>query len=901
MKKIFFFCIAVSSNLYAQPPANSVVPHDLDYYTEDIRNTHLIFTESNLKFARQTAEIELTLQPLFEQMFGYAMDETLNVGLISERNQIANGFSTQYPNNRQINYVGGALLIDYFSSTSWLNTLLYHETAHNYQLNAKASTVSQRLHSVFGNGTFIIPWFIVPNILESSFLLEGNAVLNESWHGNGGRLYSGRFKAATLQQAKAGYLQRERVYNNNLDFLYGSHFYTLGGYYQYFLAQNYGLENTNHYWHALSQYWSWPFFTNSASREAVGVDFDTTFTSWREQMENDAAKLTDVDGDAVANTQFYYPINGNANEIYFIINESGRGFPELVVFDKVSGKIKRTRVSFNAGKVVKLTDGRYATQASDKTSPWRVYQGLFDADALIIEGTQSKIIEGYLHDGSEVYFDVPSSYDQPQLYVGNQFYAQLNSSVFISDNDDLYYFVQGVNKDRTLYKNTTPLFTIKGFYSYVSGVDSKGAIYFIANSKYGSGLFRFSNDKITRAHAADTIFDARLIDDDTALVAVMGSDEYSYKKIELEIIEEAPHEVTLFVESQPYYRSAKPSLNPATTHELTLDHPYHSLAEMNYSATNIFMGNDNEAGFIYDLSVSFADPLTQNALSFFALRNLDEYTLGGASYGNNQYFIQYSLAAYGVIDRPDDNGAIITDERNSGLIANAYLPFVEMGHYYATLRGSYYQDYESNSRKPLSFALDLARDEQYGASLYRNFLLYASPYTASDRGDTSIGSELAFEHSMGNEFYFGLNGQYSRSDADTAIESRGIKLVKSQSIRFADSDPATVVMPGLKNTAYFKSIGKSSVSLKKVFNLSKYYFTFPGSLRRESLYANYNYYQLETFGAGDEQVNEVILGTLLDTLWISKIPIPISLEYIYNDNEKLAEKNNVRLNIGFTF
>ena len=143
-------------------------------------------------------------------------DLTLYVGLISDYNQIANGFSTQWPNNRQINYVGGTQLVDYFTTTSWLDTLLYHETAHNYQVNVKGSVVSRSLHSVFGNGTFIVPIpLAVPNAMENSFMLEGNAVLNESWHGNGGRLYSGRLKAQTLLQAKAGNIVASDVYNRS--------------------------------------------------------------------------------------------------------------------------------------------------------------------------------------------------------------------------------------------------------------------------------------------------------------------------------------------------------------------------------------------------------------------------------------------------------------------------------------------------------------------------------------------------------------------------------------------------------------------------------------------------------------------------------------------------------------
>jgi len=48
-------------------------------------------------------------------------------------------------------------------------------------------------HRVLGNTPFthigILPIFPIPNIMINPFLLEGNAVLNESRFGNGGRLY----------------------------------------------------------------------------------------------------------------------------------------------------------------------------------------------------------------------------------------------------------------------------------------------------------------------------------------------------------------------------------------------------------------------------------------------------------------------------------------------------------------------------------------------------------------------------------------------------------------------------------------------------------------------------------------------------------------------------------------
>ncbi len=893
--------LLMSASLHAAVPANSVVSHDNAYYTHAVRNTQLIFSEENLPFATLAAKIELSLQPLYEDVFGYQMDEILYVALGSQHNQITNGFSTQFPNNRQINYIGGALAVDFFSSTSWLKTLLYHESAHNYQLNAKGSSVSRGLHAVIGNGSLLLPWIVLPNIVESPFLLEGNAVLNESWHGNGGRLYSGRFKAALLQQAKAGYLLPERVYNDNLEFLYGSHFYTLGGHYQYFLAENYGLHNTNSYWLQHSANWVLPFMTNVATQQSIGVDFNTAFAAWREHMQAEATAMIDVAGEALASTQFYSFINANADEIYFIINESGRGFPELVVYDKASTKLTRSAASFHAGKVIKLADARYVTQASDNTSPWRIHAGLYDDAGFIVEGTQSRVVEGYLSDGRAVYFDVPRSYDQPQLFVGDEFYAQVNSSVLISAHDDLYYFVQGDNKQRTLYKNRQALFTIKGFYSHVIGVDSRGAVYFIANSAHGSSLYRYDNGKLTRAHGADTIFDARLINEHSALVAVMGADAYSFKQIELREIDAAPYEVSLFFENAAYYRAADPELHAIEIAKLTLDDAYSSLLDMHYSGTNLGFANDEEAGFVYDISAVFSDALTQNQLSLFALRNTDEVTLGGISYGNNQYFVRYSLSAYAVIDQPA-LAPTATDRRDNGIIANASLPFIDAGHYTAALRASYFEDYVSNSRTPRAWVLDVRESEHYGVSFYRNFLLHASPYTTTDRGDTSNGGVAAFEYGFANEFYVGINGQASHSDATTTVNSRGVKLTDNEFDRFKDSDPATVVMPGLKHTLFFSSVSKAGLQLKQVFNLSKYYFVFPGSLRREAVYLNFNAYQLEPFASAEPiRVKEAILGINFDTLWVNRLPIPISLEYIHSDNATIAERNSVRLTVAAQF
>jgi len=877
---------------------SSVVPCDQPYFTAQVRNCELIYTQKNLPFAREAAAVEEQLQPLYENTYGYRMDETLYVGLISDANQISNGFSTPYPNNRQINYDGGALLADYFSTASWLKTLLYHETAHNYQMNAKDNPVSGTLHSIFANGYVLIPWFTLPNIVESSFLLEGNAVLNESWHGNGGRLYSGRFKAATLQQAKAGRLTPERVFNDNYDFLYGSHFYTLGGFYEYALAQTYGLNNVNAYWRLHSQDWFWPFFTNRTMERSLGVDFETTLKTWADQTAEEAAEMKDVGGIPVASTQFYTPINGDGNEIYFTVNTTGRSFPDLVVFDKKSGNVTETSGSYRAGKVVKTRDGRYATQSSAYTSPMKITAGLYDNAAHLVEGSGSKVIEGYLHDGTPVYFDVPSSFDRPQLYVGGTFYARTDSSVYIDRDDNLYYFVQGKGKTRTLYKNKTPLFSIRGFYGNVSGVDSLGSVYFIANTPHGSGLFRFRDGTLTRAHPADTIFEARLIDDNHALAAVMGSDAYTYKVIPLETLNEAPYEVTLFFEETPHGEAEAPAPHDA----VGLEHPYSSPLQLHYSGTDVALGSDTEAGLLYTLSLNFADPLVRNTLSAFVTRNLDEYTLGGMRYANSQYLLQFAVTAYGVIDRPDVN-ASKPQPRDVGIAAEAELPFWRRGYERGAVRVAYYQDYEADSRTPFSAALPLGYTAQYGVSMYPNALFALTPYAAFDRGDTAWGGEAALQRDLSHEFYLALGAQYSASDAANGLNARGVKLATGLADKLKDNDPSTVVMPTLSDTTYAKTALKSEAELRKVFNLSAYFFTFPFSLRRESLRAGYAYYDLGPFAATAKHLytSETSAGITLDTLWFNKLPVPLTLDYYYTDSPLAKDRHTFRFGLGIAY
>ena len=109
-------------------------------------------------------------------------------------------------------------------------------------------------------------------------------------------------------------------------------------------------------------------------------------------------------------------------------------------------------------------------------------------------------------------------------------------------------------------------------------------------------------------------------------------------------------------------------------------------------------------------------------------------------------------------------------------------------------------------------------------------------------------------------------------------------------------------MPSLRETAYSVSAAKAGGDLKKVLNLSAYYFTFPVSLRREAVYAAYHRYDFEPFGTAARQTaDEANAGVIFDTYWFNRLAIPITVDYYYSDNTRLAERHLVRFGFGLVF
>ena len=888
-----------------------VVPNDEDYYSHSANNVELIYSDENRKFAKQALSLEQSIHSEYEHFYGYKLDQKLYVGLISKNNQIANGFSTQVPFNMQVNYIGGALMVDYFSTTSWLNTLLYHETAHNYQMNAKKSKVSRIAYNLMGNTGVsvifpILPIFVTPNIMLSSYLSEGNAVLNESWHDNGGRLYSGIFLAMTYLQSQAGNITPALMYDSTLEFPYGERFYIVGGFFQLYLAERFGLEKSNLFFYNHSASWLWPFRTNYIFKQTFGITFEEALADFDAYLSKKREGFVMQKGNVIAHSKRFYGLNNDTEEIFFLTNEKFVSAPDLLHVDKKSKKGYLQSGHWFANKVIKK-DEEYLTQASAYTNPTKIYQGLFGKNGFIEEGTESKVIQGYLSDGRAVYFDVPSSFDQPQLYVGDTYYGQVNSSVIIDKEDNLYYFVQE-GKKRTLYKNKMPLYSMPSYFGFVCDVDSKGDIYFVSNSDKGSTLFRLTPKGVERVSDADNIVDMRLLDDDTMLVAAIGEDEYYFVSTPMQIRKQAPYELVHFFESKPYF--AKASQIGAVELDKKRESSYIAPLDMHFSSLYPTFGYSGEAGLLFNISANFADPLLQNIGSFYLRRDLNEVTLGGASYTNSVSLLSFGVNGYGLIDAPDANRSYIdingskvsqgVENRAYGVNAFARLPIIEAGYLSSDMMATYYMDYDSNARQlsSLNFSLDYL--QVYGLSMFYNLESSLRVYGSLDRDDSLYGASYRFSHSLPLEFYAGFKVQYSKGELNRQSDmrlDRGVKVTRSNI--FESFDPTTIEMAGIDETTFVKEAGYGSVDMKKVFNFSHYFFTFPLSLRREVVGVNYSYYRLKAYDDSKSDIQEAQVSLSFETLLLNNFVVPMGVTYIYNDTAKNEHQFGITLGLGF--
>ena len=830
----------------------------------------------------------------YEKEFGFKLDDKLSVGLASSRNQIANGFSTQIPFNMQLFYGAGASYIDYFCFSSWLKTLLIHETAHNFQLNPKENILSKISHKVLGNtpvaGIGFIPLFPIPNIMESSFMFEGNAVLNESRFGNGGRLFSGYALAEVVALAKAGKIRPELMYNATLEFPYGEKFYLVGGFFQQFLANRYGIEKVNGYFKTFSTQ-AFPFFTNSIFKKQFGKDFETLLAEFSNELLEKHKEFNASTGKVIARSKSFAPLNVSKNEIYTLISDN-KSAAKIFSYNRLNKKASFKSGSWRFGEVFKHNE-KYYSQSFAKTSPLKVEMGLFDKDGFIEKMYASKAIQGFTKSGKVVYFDVKKSIESPQVYVDDEFYAECHSSVYVV-GDDLYYFKQEGTK-RTLYKNKTALTSYSGHYGFVSDVSKDGSVYFIALSSHGSSVYRVKGAEVKRVSLADDIIDFKLLNTQEALVATVDANGYAYRVVSFKDEDLAVTELSEVTKEKSWTKiiAKKGAFGQDSSVALLASKSYNSFLDLKYSSLNQAIGYGSYTGFNIDLQANFVDPLLQNSL-FFVLSHNNERNIAGVSYDNEAHLLNYGAALYGV---SKESKALSSDMRDIGYEAHLTLPLLASGYWRANTKLEYSKPYDSLYRKPMSFSVNVSNKKQFGYSKYANALNAFSLFATHDRNSELWGGKYLFKHDLPAQTYVGAKVTYMRSDIVSVLAEKGIEL--KDGLSSLQADKATLDVPSFPMTTYAKEVKMGELSLTKVFDASLYFYSLPLSLQRESLYVKQRLYDIDFTDNIQQTHAETIVGAEFDLLFLHKLTVPLGVEWIHNKD--VLDPNKIRLTVGGSF
>ena len=817
----------------------------------------------------------------YKKSFGYEFDDKLYLGLLSSKNQIANAFSNQIPLNMQIDYIAGALYPDYFTSISWIDTLLYHESSHNFQLNPKKNLLSRYAHKILKNSLYnsiLFPIFPVPNLFCSSFNLEGNAVLNESLHDNGGRLFNGYLKAMAITQAKSGYITPQRTYNKHLFFPYGTHNYIVGGYFQLYLAQKYGLDRVNHYFYNYSGQWL-PIFTNHIFKESFGKDFEQLISEYNSWLLKEAKDFKRSKIKPLFSSKSLARFNSDKDEIYFLIS-NGKDIPKLVRVFKSDKKIKIKNATLKGEKLFKI-NGKFYGLNSGYIDPTNISVGLFDEDGDIFKDSQSKAIQYISHDGKDmIYFDIKNSLDRPLAFYNDKKIGKVNSSIIRSQNGDIYYFKQN-GKKRELYKNGDLIYSYIGYFGYVCDVDKRDRVYFIANSKDGSTLYRFDGVSLKRVLDGDDIVDVRLLDDKEVLVETIDADGYNIGIAKL--LDNAKDQN---VYEYRYSVKKYPKALSVLKKDKLRSKKYDPITDLHYSSLDMSINyNPNSINSVdYDISLNFSDLLGYNRVSIFSSK-YDNDTILGAGYDSSEHRLSYGFAGYKVLDH-DKNVS------NRGYGASIYLkyPFYKEGYRSVDSKLTYNISDEKEDRRDLIFTLSLADKRAFYHSFYLNYGNFLDLSFGVDRGDIIYGAKSYFRRDLGDELYIDFNVGGAYSESQNQKSKRGIK-IDSYMSRFDTA--LSFTMPSLRDDIYAKSIIQSGLSVKKVLNFNRYFFTFPISLRRESIYGTYNNYQLKFKGIDFRSYNEFRVGSKLDLLFLNNNAIPLKVEYIYNPD--LDSSNNFRV------
>lgn len=594
--------------------ASLVQPGDGPYQRLRHGHTLYVFDPTAADFIAVLSAYNESFHTQYARSFGWRLDEEQDLILTSPNQQIANAYATVFPNLKAVWFPAGAGMLEEMAESSWLLTLLSHETAHLYQLNPTAPEL-RGVKSVLGNTLvlfpFVWPVFPQPNFLLPTSLLEGNAVLNESRFGWGGRLHSGEARALVLAQIAAGQIDPVRLINDEFHFPFGETAYLQGGYFQAHLAAKYGVDKTNQFFTAQSAHYLWPLILNNTFRRHFGASYPQEVREYVRELQGLAFKQKSTPAPPVKESVFIGPLNHDDARVWWL-STAGDEPPRLNVWDKKSGHlVSSERIDLPLGKVF-FEGARPLSVSSEPHDLHHIEYSLYGEGAALEPGFRGQIVTDR-RAGRTVSLDARRSWLDPHILLNSEPYDIGHSRPVLDEQGHVYYFRQS-GGERLLYRDREPMTKYDGYYGKLTEVDRDGAVYFIANTDYGSTLYRYKDQEIERMLDSDRVVDARRLGEGRFLAVEVGADGHRVVVAEASPRPQAPATYSYGFESANAVPPAA-AVNDAKAVTAGAS-AYNSLTEMRYSGTDFTSTFSDDAGLGLSLLASFTDPLQYQALSF---------------------------------------------------------------------------------------------------------------------------------------------------------------------------------------------------------------------------------------------------------------------------------------------
>ncbi len=625
-----YLCVALVA-LSMTSTASVVAPGDGPYFSLRKDQTLYIYDKSSRDLIHQLAAYNEAVRAMYDQGFGWKLDEEMDLVLTSPKQQIANAYATVSPNIKTVWFPSGVALSEEFADSSWLLLLNAHEVAHLYQLNAKGG-FNSGLKRVFGNAFVLVPFvplFVHPNFLTPTFIVEGNATFNESRLNLGGRLHSGEKRALVLAQIAAGDIDPTRLINDDFRFPFGEEAYMQGAYFQAHLAAKYGVEKTNQFFVEQGKHYFWPLILNKTFRDHFGNSYPQEIREYVRTLEGLAKKQQRTAGDALKRTTFVGSLNHDANSIFFLTTDAKE--PSLLqVFDKATKTFKTRQLDLLSGKVF-WEGSTPLTASSDQHDLHHTEYSLYGEGAKLNPRYRGQIVTDQ-RAGKTVSLDAGDSWLEPKLLLNGEPYDIAHSHAVLDSSGNVYYFRQN-GSERILYRNREPVTKFDGFYAKPMEVAEDGSFFFIGSTDFGSTLYRLRGTEIARVLRSDRVIDARQVGSDEFLVVEVTNKGHDIFLAQAEVQAQAP--------AMYSYGYANQSLIPAAAMKPEAvekeERPYNSLQEMRYSALEFSSGFSSGPGLTAAAAAVFTDPLEYHFLTL---------AWAGTQFDDRQAQVQYAFTKY---------------------------------------------------------------------------------------------------------------------------------------------------------------------------------------------------------------------------------------------------------------